>query len=42
MMKSFHDIYKAAKEYNVSMRTAAMMLAVRRVTDAFEKAGLFP
>ncbi|RLI14587.1 MAG: glutamate dehydrogenase, partial [Candidatus Hecatellales archaeon] len=42
IVKSFHDIYEAAKEHNVSMRTAAMMLAVGRVTDAFEKAGLFP
>ena len=42
IVKSFHDIYRAAKENNVSMRTAAMMLAVGRVTDAFEKAGLFP
>ncbi|RLI26607.1 MAG: hypothetical protein DRO52_02215 [Candidatus Hecatellales archaeon] len=42
MVKSFYEVYNAAKKHNVSMRTAAMMVAVGRVTDAFEKAGLFP
>ena len=42
MIKSFYDVYRTAEKENVNMRTAAMMLAVKRVTDAFEKAGLFP
>ena len=42
MIKSFYDVYRTAEKENVDMRTAAMILAVKRVTDAFEKAGLFP
>ncbi|RLI32156.1 hypothetical protein DRO51_02440 [Candidatus Bathyarchaeota archaeon] len=42
MIKSFYDVYRTAEKENVNRRTAAMMLAVKRITDAFEKAGLFP
>ena len=42
MIKSFYDVYRTAEKENVDMRTAAMILAVKRVRDAFEKAGLFP
>ena len=42
IIKSFYDVYRTAEKENVNMRTAAMILAVKRVTDAFEKAGLFP
>jgi glutamate dehydrogenase/leucine dehydrogenase len=40
MIKAFNDVYETAQEHKVDMRTAAMMLAVRRVADAFK--GLFP
>ena len=40
MVKAFNDVYETAQEHKVDMRTAAMMLAVKRVADAFK--GLFP
>lgn len=42
MVKAFNDVYELAEKEKVDMRTAAMMLAVRRVADAFQSAGLFP
>jgi glutamate dehydrogenase/leucine dehydrogenase len=32
--KAFHDVLELSKQYNVNMRTAAYMLAVKRVADA--------
>ncbi|MEM3759758.1 MAG: Glu/Leu/Phe/Val dehydrogenase [Candidatus Bathyarchaeia archaeon] len=32
--KAFHDVLNMAKQHNVNMRTAAYMLAVKRVADA--------
>lgn len=40
MVDAFNDVYEMAREHKVDMRTAAMMLAVKRVADAFK--GLFP
>jgi glutamate dehydrogenase/leucine dehydrogenase len=40
MVKAFNDVYQLAKKENVDMRTAAMILAVQRVAEAFK--GLFP
>ncbi|MEM2915136.1 MAG: Glu/Leu/Phe/Val dehydrogenase [Candidatus Bathyarchaeia archaeon] len=42
MVTAFNDVYELSQREKVDMRTAAMMLAVGRVADAFEKAGLFP
>ncbi len=40
MMKAFYDVYEQAKTYNIMMRDAAMVLAVRRVVDAYRLKGL--
>jgi glutamate dehydrogenase/leucine dehydrogenase len=32
--KAFHDVLELSKQYNVNMRIAAYMLAVKRVADA--------
>ncbi|MFH1424906.1 MAG: Glu/Leu/Phe/Val dehydrogenase [archaeon] len=37
MEKAFHDVWAVSKEYDIDMRTAAFVLAVRRVSEA-EKA----
>ncbi len=42
MVDAFNDVYELSQKEKVDMRTAAMMLAVGRVADAFEKSGLFP
>lgn len=42
MKEAFHEVLKVSKDNEVSMRTAAYMLAVRRVGDAHIKLGLFP
>ncbi|MEM3607345.1 MAG: Glu/Leu/Phe/Val dehydrogenase [Candidatus Bathyarchaeia archaeon] len=42
MQTAFHEVLKVSKDGGVSMRTAAYMLAVRRVADAHIKLGLFP
>jgi len=35
MAKAFADVFKEAKRHSVDLRTAAFVLAVRRVSDAF-------
>ena len=40
MVGAFREVYRLAKSEGVTMRTAAMMLAVKRVAEAFK--GLFP
>ncbi|MHC1586590.1 MAG: Glu/Leu/Phe/Val family dehydrogenase [Candidatus Hecatellaceae archaeon] len=40
MVGAFREVYKLAESEGVTMRTAAMMLAVKRVAEAFK--GLFP
>jgi glutamate dehydrogenase/leucine dehydrogenase len=42
MTSSFHDVYKTSQKYNVSMRTAAYILAIDRVASATLVRGLFP
>ena len=39
MSKAFSDVFKEAKTYSVDLRTAAFVLAVRRVSDAFALRG---
>jgi glutamate dehydrogenase/leucine dehydrogenase len=42
LVKAFHDVYDMAKSYNVTMLAAAYMIAVKRISDAMSKLGLFP
>jgi glutamate dehydrogenase/leucine dehydrogenase len=42
MVKAFHDVLEASKKDEVNMRTAAYMLGVGRVAEAYNKLGLFP
>lgn len=42
MIKAFHEVLKLHLEHKVDMRTAAYLLAVRRVADAIEHRGIFP
>jgi glutamate dehydrogenase (NAD(P)+) len=42
MQKAFHEVLDVSKKENVDMRTAAYMVAVRRVADAIMHRGIFP
>lgn len=42
MEKAFADVYHANQEHKVDMRTAAYMVAVKRVADAIQHRGIFP
>lgn len=42
MVKAFADVTDTSKKYHLDMKTAAYVLGVSRVADAFEKLGLFP
>ena len=42
MLKSFASLWELSAKENVSLRSAAMMIAVRRVADAAKQLGLFP
>ncbi len=42
MVRAFNDVYELAQEHKVSMRTAALVLAVKRVVDATQTLGIFP
>jgi len=42
MEKAFQNVYRIHKERNVSMRRAALMLAIERVADATRVRGLYP
>jgi len=42
MVRSFHDVYKTAQKYRVSMRTGAYILAVDRVATATRIRGIWP
>ena len=42
MNRSFADVLGLAQREMVTMRTAALMLAVRRVTDAIQVRGIYP
>lgn len=42
MIKSYYATQKAAQDYKVDMRTAAQILAIRRVADAVITRGIYP
>ena len=42
LTKSFNDVYEFYTSYDVDMRTAAMMLGVKRVVDSINVLGLWP
>jgi glutamate dehydrogenase (NAD(P)+) len=42
MVRAFNDVYEIAQERKISMRTAALVLAVKRVVDATQTLGIFP
>lgn len=42
MARAFGDLHELAQEHKVSMRTAALVLAVKRVVEATETLGIFP
>ncbi len=42
MVDAFQRVHAMAREHKVSMRTAALMLAVKRVADAMRLRGLYP
>ncbi|WXG46286.1 MAG: Glu/Leu/Phe/Val dehydrogenase [Candidatus Atabeyarchaeum deiterrae] len=42
MVKAFNGVYDMAQKYIVPMRIAAYMIAVKRISDAMSKLGLFP
>ena len=42
LTKSFNDVYEFYTSYDVDMRTAAMMLGVKRVTESIDVLGLWP
>jgi glutamate dehydrogenase (NAD(P)+) len=42
MQKAFEEVLAVRRKHNVDMRTAAYLIAVRRVADAHEQRGLFP
>jgi glutamate dehydrogenase/leucine dehydrogenase len=41
MVRSFNEVYEAAKHYNVDMRTAAYTVAIRRVAEATRLRGIY-
>jgi len=42
MFKAFHDVHEKSKEYEVSMRKAALSIGVGRVADTIKTLGLWP
>jgi len=42
MVKAFSEVLDVYKKHNVHMRTAAYILGVGRVAEAFKTLGLFP
>jgi len=42
MQHAYRSTEATAEEYNVDMRTAAQMLGIRRVAEAFETRGVYP
>jgi glutamate dehydrogenase/leucine dehydrogenase len=42
MVRSFHEVFKLAREHKVTPRLAAYMLAVGRVAEAIQLLGLYP
>jgi len=42
IVKAFNDVWDMAQQFKVTLRTAAYMIAVKRISDAMSKLGLFP
>ncbi len=42
MIRSFHDVYEEAVRMDIDLRTAALVLGIRRVVEATEVRGLYP
>ncbi len=42
ILEAFENVYKISKERNVSLRTAAYIIALSRVAKAIELRGIFP
>jgi glutamate dehydrogenase (NAD(P)+) len=42
IIEAFEDTYKISKERNISLRTAAYIIAVSRIAKAIELRGIFP
>ncbi len=42
MEEAFHSVYQLSNQYGESMRTAAYILAVQRLEEAYQKLGIFP
>jgi len=42
MTQSYSEVHKTAESYHVHNRTAAYVLAIRRVVDAIKIRGIYP
>jgi glutamate dehydrogenase (NAD(P)+) len=42
MLKAFEEVYELSKKRNISLRTAAYIIAVTRIAKAIELRGIFP
>jgi len=42
ILEAFENVYKISKERNVSLRTAAYIIALSRVASAIQLRGIFP
>ena len=42
MVKGFDDVFDTSKEYEINMKTAAMVLGVSRVAEAIKTLGMWP
>ena len=42
MTKAFNNVYEMTRKHGVDMRTAAYILAIKRIADAMEVRGIFP
>ena len=41
MVRAFNSVYETAKQHNVDMRTAAYVVAIRRVAEAVRLRGIY-
>ena len=42
ILRAFEEVYEVSKERNISLRTAAYIIAVTRIAKAIELRGFFP
>jgi glutamate dehydrogenase (NAD(P)+) len=42
LLRAYEDMVQVAKDYDVTWRTAALMIAIRRVADATTLRGFYP